>query len=134
MFKCITSKVLPRRPAMSRRWMVPGLLIVLFVAAAPPLRADDEPEFLGKGLSYWIKQLNEGKTAKERTQGVLAIEDIGYWGSKDKALPALIRAMTKDAEPKVRAAAARALGRSIVRAAEIAKEDGKDPPKLVKEV
>ena len=52
---------------MSRRRVVPGLLFVLFVAAAPALRADDEPDFLGKGLSHWIKQLNEGKSLKERT-------------------------------------------------------------------
>src|SRR5262245_15781684 len=133
MFKCITSKVLPRRDAMSRRWVVPNLLIVLFVAAAPGLRGD-EPSFLDRPLSAWIKQVNEGKTARERTQGVLAVEEIGYWGSKDKALPALIRAMKKDADAKVRGAAARALGRAIVRAGEIAKEDGKDLPKLAKEV
>lgn len=118
---------------MSRRRVVPSLLTLLFVAAVPGLRADDEPEFKGKALSYWIKQINEGPSPQDRIRGVLAVEQIGYWSSKDKALPALIRAMRQDKEPKVRAAGARALGRAIVRAFEIAVEDGKDKPKLDKQ-
>jgi HEAT repeat protein len=110
----------------------PGVLFALLVSLAPSVLAaadDDEPTFLDKPLSYWLKELQDGKTIKARHRGALAVEKIGQSRSK-KVIPALVKAMKSDKEAKLRAVAARAVGRAIARAFEIAREDGKELPRL----
>jgi HEAT repeat protein len=86
---------------------------------------EEEPSIGGKKLSAWLGQLHEGKTTRERIQGVVAVELIGYSGSK-KVVPALIKAMREDKEPTVRARAARAVGRAVGKALEQARAEKKD--------
>jgi HEAT repeat protein len=87
--------------------------------------SDSEPTFLDKKLSYWLAMLSEGKDAKARRKGVLAVEQIGHAGSR-KVVPALVKALQEDSDPGVRAAAARAVGRAVTRALEQAREDKTD--------
>src|SRR5262249_49995580 len=79
----------------------------------------------GKNLSYGLTQLAEGKDAKDRQRGVIGVEQIGHYGSR-KVVPALVKAMREDKDDKVRARAARAVGRAIAKAMQQAREDKKD--------
>lgn len=103
------------------------LLAALGFTCLPASRAreDDEPTLGGEKLSYWIKQLQEGKDAKARIRGVRAVELIGYAKSK-KVMPALVTALREDKEPTVRAVAARAVGRTAAKALEEARAEKKD--------
>ncbi len=109
---------------MFRRGLLLAVLIVL-VAGRAGARDDDEPTFLEKKLSYWLKLLEEGKSAKERRRGVLAVEQVGHAGSR-KVVPALVKAMREDKDEVVRAAAAQATGRAVAKAFKQARDDKKD--------
>jgi HEAT repeat protein len=109
---------------MIRHWLLVTLLILVVGSCAVP-REDDEPTFADKKLSYWLNLLQEGKTAKARQRGVLAVELIGHAGSR-KVVPALVKAMREDKDDQVRASAARALGRAVAKAFEQARADKKD--------
>ncbi len=103
---------------MLRRWIAFALWIVLILVLAPAGRAeDDEPSFGERKLSAWLTDLHEGKDAKIRKRGVLAVELIGHDRSK-KVVPALVKALQDDKDASVRAAAARAVGRSVAKAME----------------
>jgi HEAT repeat protein len=86
---------------------------------------DDEPTFAGKKLSYWMTQLTDGKDAKDRQRGLIGVEQIGHYGSR-KVVPALVKAMRDDKDEKVRARAARSVGRAIAKAMQQARDDKKD--------
>jgi HEAT repeat protein len=110
---------------MLRRAIVLTVLTVLGIGLTCRGRADDEPTFLDRKLSYWMALLSEGKDAKARRRGVVAVEQIGHSGSR-KVVPALIKALQEDSDASVRAAAARAVGRAVAKALEQAREDKKD--------
>jgi HEAT repeat protein len=110
---------------MLRRWIVFALLIVLILVLVPSGRAEDEPTFADRKLSAWLTDLHEGKDVKTRKRGVLAVELIGHERSR-KVVPALVKALEEDKDPGVRAAAARAVGRSVAKALEQARADKKN--------
>src|SRR5262245_4031635 len=110
---------------MPRRRTALLLLAGLLLGLAPATRAEDEPTFLDKKLSYWLALLEEGKDVKARRKGILGLEQIGHDRSR-KVVPALVRALREDKEPAVRAAAARAGGRAAAKALEQARADKKD--------
>jgi HEAT repeat protein len=109
---------------MLRRGLMVALVILVAGQGATG-RDDDEPTFFDKKLSYWLKQLQEGKDARARRGGLLAVEQIGHARSR-KVVPALVKAMREDKDEKVRAAAARAVGRAVAKAFEQARADKKD--------
>jgi HEAT repeat protein len=112
---------------MSHRRIVWAVMLLGLVPAGyAPGRADDDPTFLDKKLSYWLQQLTAGKDARARRRGVLAVEQVGHAGSR-KVIPALVKALEEDKDPSVRAAAAHATGRAVARAMEQARTDKKDP-------
>jgi HEAT repeat protein len=102
-----------------------ALLLCALLPLAPAMAGDDEPTFLDQKLSSWIKLLHEGKDVKSRRRGIIALEQIGYAGSR-KVIPALAQAVREDKEPAVRAAAARAVGRTAAKALEQARAEKKD--------
>lgn len=110
---------------MARRTLLVSFLTITLVASAAARAAENEPTFLDKKLSYWLTLLESGKDAKARRRGVLAVEQIGYAGSR-KVVPALTKAIREDSDPLVRAAAARAVGRAVSKALEAARADKKD--------
>lgn len=111
---------------MSRRCFALLLFAGLIGALGPGARGeDDEPTFLDQKLSYWLKLLHEGKDARARRRGLLAVEQIGYAGSK-RVMPALVQAVREEKDPVVRAAAARAVGRAAAKAIEQSRADKKD--------
>jgi HEAT repeat protein len=112
----------PDTESEEREPMKPVLLLGLVVMATGLIQADDEPTFLDRKLSDWLKLLHEGKDAKSRRRGVVAVEQIGHAASK-KVVPALLRAFREDSDPVVRAAAGRAVARAAVRALEQARQD-----------
>jgi HEAT repeat protein len=100
-------------------------LLAIFTGLSLARAEDDEPKLLDIKLSDWIKRIDEGKTAKDRRRGILAVEQIGYSRSR-QVIPALIKPLREDKEAEVRAAAARALGRAMAKANAEAREDKKD--------
>src|SRR5579872_6018514 len=77
--------------SMSRRLLLPALLLVLLVAAWAA-RAEEEPVFRGKKVSEWVVQLKEGKTVNRRRVALLALEYIGPKRSR-KVFPAMVGAL-----------------------------------------
>ena len=69
------------------------LLAGLLLAWPAPVADEDEPSFNGKKLSYWIDLLEKGKD-RERSAGVLGLEQIGHFGSR-KVTPALVKALAR---------------------------------------
>jgi HEAT repeat protein len=99
--------------------------LAIFTLAFSARAEDDEPTLLDIKLSDWIKLIDEGKTAKQRRRGVLAVEQIGYSRSR-QVVPAIVKALREDKDGEVRTAAARALGRAVAKAYAEAREDKKD--------
>ena len=104
------------------------LSCLAFACLLPIARAaDEEPTFAGEKLSHWLGLLETGKDAKARWRGVIGVAEIGP--ASKKVLPALVKA-TADKEPVVRAAACRAVGRTVAKTIELAREKKEDPPRL----
>jgi HEAT repeat protein len=110
---------------MLRRWIVFALMIALQLVLVPAGRAEDEPTFADRKLSAWLTDLHEGKDVKTRKRGVLALELIGQERSK-KVIPALVKALQEDKDASIRAAAARAVGRSVAKVMDQARADKKE--------
>jgi HEAT repeat protein len=123
MFNCVVARGVPAMP----RCRVALLLTAgLLLAAWSPGRAEeDEPSFNGKKLSYWLDLLEKGKDQKDRRRGIIGLEQIGHQGSR-KVTPALVKALREDKDAKVRATAARAVGRVTARAVERARDTKQD--------
>ena len=92
----------------TRSWMLVLIAALLFWSTAA--RADDDdPVQRGKKLSEWIELLQNGKTIRQRTAGLLVVQLIGPRKSR-KVTPALIAALRENTEDTIRSGAARALG------------------------
>ncbi|MFO0879564.1 MAG: HEAT repeat domain-containing protein [Gemmataceae bacterium] len=104
---------------------ITGLFVLVLVVGGSIQAREDEPTFLDKKLSYWVDQLETGKETKARRRSILALEQIGFAGSR-QVVTALAKSVREDRDPVVRAAAARALGRTVARAMEQARAEKKD--------
>lgn len=98
-------------------------VLLALLAAGTTRAADDEPEYLGRKLSVWLKDLHEGKTTRERRRGAFGLERIGHSRS-NKVVPALVKAMTEEKDDQTRASLARSVGRAVAKAFADAREDG----------
>jgi HEAT repeat protein len=93
-------------------------LILVLLAFVPAARAeDDDPSYQGKKMTEWIALLQNGKTYTDRQKGLLALQLIGPRKSR-KVTSALIAAVRENSEEKIRAGAARAIGRFAANARE----------------
>jgi HEAT repeat protein len=111
---------------MTHRWPLLLAVLALTLGAIAPTKADDdEPVYLTRKLSEWLDLLAKGKDAKDRERGVFGVEGVGHSRSR-KVVPALVAALREDADPGVRAKAARATGRACAKALAQAREDKKD--------
>src|SRR4051794_19407979 len=81
--------------AMSRLLAVLALLFLALPASLRAARADDEPTLQGKTVSRWATLLREGKAAKGRRRGLLALGLIDVKKSR-KVLPAVVTALRED--------------------------------------
>lgn len=106
-----------------------ALLFALLAFAAAGRAEEDEPAFRGKKLTDWLTMLRQDKEVKRRRAALFAVEQIGPAKSR-QVLPAVVTALREDPAEQVREAAARALGRIILKA--IARRDDKsgEPPRL----
>ena len=102
-----------------------ALLAIFTLVSLGRSQDEEEPKLLDIKLSDWIKRIDQGKTAKDRRRGILAVEQIGYSRSR-QVIPALIKPLREDQEAEVRVAAARALGRAMAKANAEAREDKKE--------
>lgn len=98
---------------MSRRLLLPALLLALFVTPRTA-RAEEDPVFRGKKVSEWVVELKEGKSVNRRRVALLAVEYIGPKRSR-KVFPALVGALRGDPDRRIREAAAKSLGRAIAK-------------------
>lgn len=110
---------------MLHRWIGLAAFVVLALVGSTVRADDDEPTFLDKKLSYWMGELAKGKTAAARRRGMIGVEQIGHYGSR-KVVPALVKALREDGDKSIRAAAARATGRTVAKALEQARLDKKE--------
>ena len=101
----------------SHRWLMAAPVLALLVGMATVRAEEEDPSFRGKKLSTWIELLQNGKTYDDRLLGLLALQSIGPNKSR-KVTSALIAAVRENSEVKIRAGAARALGRFAARAHE----------------
>jgi HEAT repeat protein len=94
-----------------------ALLLVLLATTAAVRAEEDDPSLQGKKLSEWIALLQNGKTYTDRYKALLALQLIGPNRSR-KVPSALIAAVRENSEEKIRAGAARVLGRFASKARE----------------
>jgi HEAT repeat protein len=119
---------------MARQLSLLGLLLAAFFVPALSRAQEEDPTFRGRRLSEWLAMLKGGEAAEDqqallfvlgnsaglpsmwprlvntRMAGLLAVELIGL-AKSPKVLPAILAVLRDDPEPRVREAAAHALGR-----------------------
>jgi hypothetical protein len=64
-------------------------LITLMLLTAAPARADDEPEYEGKPLEYWVQRFRKAETIEQRYEAATAIKAFG--ADAAPAVPALAK-------------------------------------------
>ncbi len=119
---------------MSRCRCLPGWILAAFLVPAVAPVQEEDPTFRGRRLSEWLAMLKGGEAAEDqqamlfvlgnsaglpsmwprlvntRLAGLIAVELIGP-AKSPKVLPAILAVLRDDPEPRVREAAAHALGR-----------------------